>query len=84
MQLHNIIEHIKLNIKLAVLLGLLTLFNPCTASAQAPPPPPNNGHGYDGNQQPGNGGDAPLGSGLALLVAFAGLYACTANHRNER
>ena len=38
--------------------------------AQAPPPPPP-GHGETGNQ---NGGNAPIGSGLFLLLGLGAAY----------
>jgi len=34
----------------------------------SPPPPPPGGHGSNGNQVPGGG--APIGSGVALLIAL--------------
>lgn len=40
--------------------------------SQEPPPPPGGGHGQSGNQTPG--GSAPIGSGVALLVALAAGY----------
>lgn len=85
MKAHNFSRYIKLNISSAALYGLLTLFNPCTVAAQAPPPPPPGyGHGSDGNQKPGEGGDAPLGTGLALLIGFSGIYAFSKYHRKPK
>lgn len=40
--------------------------------SQDPPPPPGGGHGQSGNQTPG--GSAPLGSGIALMLAMATAY----------
>ena len=57
---------------------LLTLFLGwgLLASAQSggtPPPPPNGGHGL-GNNQPANGGSAPIGGGLAILLSLGAAY----------
>ena len=41
--------------------------------AQGPPPPPP-GHGETGNQPP-PGGDAPIGSGMAILLVLGAAYA---------
>ena len=38
--------------------------------SQAPPPPPP-GHGQTGNQ---SGGDAPIGSGLVILMSLGAAY----------
>ena len=35
------------------------------------PPPPPSGHGETGNQ---SGGDAPIGSGLAILIGLGAAY----------
>jgi len=43
-------------------------------SAQGPPPPPPDGHGATGNQPP-TGGNAPIGSGLAILLVMGAAYA---------
>lgn len=40
--------------------------------AQVPPPPPG-GHGEGGNQ-PANGGGAPIGGGLGILLALGAAY----------
>ena len=36
-----------------------------------PPPPPSGGHGQSGNQP---GGDAPIGSGLFILIGLGAAY----------
>lgn len=78
MQPHNITNHIKLNMTSAALFGLLTFFSASGIYAQSPPPPPppppGYGHGSNQNQRPGQGGDAPLGSGLALLIGLTAVY----------
>ena len=40
--------------------------------AQGAPPPPPDGHGGDTNQPAGNG--APIGSGVAILLALGAAY----------
>lgn len=42
------------------------------AFAQVPPPPPS-GHGSGGNQ-PADGGGAPIGSGISILLALGAAY----------
>ena len=49
---------------------ILTIFLCINLQAQAPPPPPPN-HGSTGNQ---NGGNAPIGSGLAILLGLGVAY----------
>ena len=39
--------------------------------SQGPPPPPGGGHGSGGNQ---TGGNAPVGSGLFILLGLAAAY----------
>ncbi len=39
--------------------------------AQVPPPPPNGGHGQSGNQ---NGGSAPIGGGMFILLGLGAAY----------
>ena len=53
-------------------LLVITMLALATTSlfAQAPPPPPP-GHGETGNQ---NGGNAPIGSGLFLLLGLGVAY----------
>lgn len=52
------------------LLILLFTFATATMFSQAPPPPPPN-HGSTGNT---NGGTAPIGSGLVILIGLATAY----------
>lgn len=49
-------------------LALLIIFFTATSFAQEPPPPP--GDPSSGNTNPPVGGGAPVGSGLAILVAL--------------
>ncbi len=57
--------------KIAIILTLfLILTLGYNTMAQVPPPPPPD-HGLDGNQ---NGGTAPIGSGLFVLLGLAGAY----------
>lgn len=54
-------------------LFLLSLsFTTAELAAQVPPPPPG-GHGEGGNQ-PANGGGAPIGGGLGILLALGAAY----------
>jgi hypothetical protein len=39
--------------------------------AQVPPPPPGGGHGGTGNQE---GGGAPIGSGIGILLTLGAAY----------
>lgn len=54
-----------------LLTGMFVIASAAVFS-QEPPPPPGGGHGQSGNQTPG--GAAPIGSGVALLVALATGY----------
>ena len=54
-------------IGLTIVIGLLAF----TTFAQQPPPPPGGGHGQNGNQ---NGGNAPIGSGLFILLSLGVAY----------
>ena len=53
------------------LLTVILLFH-CTIvfAQEPPPPPPGGGHGGGGNQ----GGSAPLGSGIGILLALGAAY----------
>jgi hypothetical protein len=51
-------------------LNGLILFSTCLF-AQAPPPPPGGGHGGTANQE---GGGAPIGSGMGILLALSAGY----------
>ncbi|MBU1370282.1 MAG: hypothetical protein KJ578_12775 [Bacteroidetes bacterium] len=54
-------------------LFLLSIsFGASQLSAQAPPPPPD-GHGGTGNA-PAEGGGAPIGGGLGILLALGAAY----------
>jgi hypothetical protein len=60
-------------------VSMLLLFAALTLSAtpllaQGPPPPPPSGHGATGNQPP-TGGNAPIGSGMVILLAMGAAYA---------
>ena len=55
---------------ITILTFLLIILFSSHLSAQAPPPPPPD-HGETGNQ---NGGNAPIGSGLAILLGLGAAY----------
>ena len=57
----------KISIIITLVLGMALSFN---SFAQAPPPPPP-AHGSTGNQ---NGGNAPIGSGLFILIGLGAAY----------
>jgi hypothetical protein len=56
-----------------LLLFAAMLLSATPLLAQGPPPPPPSGHGATGNQPVG--GNAPIGSGLAILLAMGAAYA---------
>lgn len=68
----NIVQKVKL---LLVLMLLMMLH--CSIYGQSvPPAPPDGGHGATGNQAPGDeGGSAPVGSGVAILIGLGAAYA---------
>lgn len=45
-----------------------------TSITHAQPPRPPSGHGHDNNQPSQNGGGAPIGSGLAILLLLGTAY----------
>jgi len=53
-----------------LLLSITFILFAATGFSQ-PPPPPGGGHGQTGNQQ---GGNAPIGSGLFLLLGLGAAY----------
>lgn len=59
--------------KLVILLSVLLMLGGLNGFSQdPPPPPPPASHGQTTNQQ--SGGSAPLGSGIALLLAMGAAY----------
>ena len=54
-----------------LLMGLL-ITTASLMQAQGPPDPPGLGHGTGGDQPPG--GNAPVGSGLVILLSLAAGY----------
>ena len=59
---------------LPVMLMIAGLMFTAEVKAQGPPPPPPDGHGATSNQPP-TGGNAPIGSGMAILLAMGAAYA---------
>ena len=53
------------------LLVLTISLSSFTLLAQGPPPPPSGGHGGSGNV---NGGNAPIGGGLFVLLGLGAAY----------
>jgi hypothetical protein len=62
-------KYITTSISLFLLLMLLSVVTPTFAASPPPPPPP--GHGTSGNVP---GGGAPVGEGLAFLIALGAAY----------
>ena len=63
--------------KIAKTILILTLFMGWSLLAMAqggPPPPPGGGHGDGGDQPPGTGGSAPIGSGIAILLSLGAAW----------
>ena len=61
------------NISRYLLIPGLVMALSLSLTAQGPPPPPENGHGSFGNQ-PANGGNAPIGSGIAILLSMGAAW----------
>lgn len=61
-------KYMMTSIRLILLLMLLSVVAPTFAVVPPPPPP---GHGQSGNVP---GGGAPVGEGLALLIALGAAY----------
>ena len=55
---------------IATIIILLSFLIPISLTAQAPPPPPPD-HGSTGNQ---NGGNAPVGGGMFILLGLGAAY----------
>jgi hypothetical protein len=55
--------------KTLAIIGLIMIGT--GAFAQVPPPPPGGGHGGTGNQE---GGGAPIGSGIGILLSMGAAY----------
>ncbi|PKP00874.1 MAG: hypothetical protein CVU14_06480 [Bacteroidetes bacterium HGW-Bacteroidetes-9] len=66
------------------MVGLLT-FSATSVNAQAgpPPPPPAGGHGQTTNQLP-EGGTAPIGSGVYLLLGLCLTYGIGRTYLEKR
>lgn len=56
-----------------VLISVFFFLMSLGVMAQMPPHPPSS-HGQTGNQAPGTGGGAPVGSGLVLLIGLSAVY----------
>lgn len=57
-----------------LLMMMAMLWTAQTFAQGTPPPPPSGGHGASGNQPPA-GGNAPIGGGLAIMLALGAAYA---------
>ena len=64
-------HRLKIFFTTAILFAFFAILQPVSADGP-PPPPPGGGHGGGGNQPPGGG--APIGEGLAFLVALGVAY----------
>ncbi len=71
-------NHMKLAVALLCTVLLIFIITP-ELKSQGPPPPPkdeehNIGHGSDHDNPPPDGGSAPLGSGVAILLTMGAGY----------
>ncbi|HLO91191.1 MAG TPA: hypothetical protein VK172_08510 [Lentimicrobium sp.] len=73
-------KRLKLN---AFLLALFFLFT-ILLKAQGPPQPPSGGHGTTTNQTPSQGGSAPIGSGMLLLLGMGTVYTAIKTHKAHK
>ena len=64
----NVLKHAKVTLILTLFIGWGLV-----AMAQGPPPPPGGGHGQTDNQ-PANGGGAPIGGGIAILLSMGAAW----------
>lgn len=60
-------------LKLTLILGFFLGFSFLAMAQSAPPPPPGGGHGQTTNQLP-EGGAAPLGGGMAVLLGLGAAW----------
>jgi hypothetical protein len=70
---HKKIQTMKKIIVTALFLMSLS-FSSTYLLAQGVPPPPPGGHGESTNQGAGEGGGAPVGGGLGILLALGAAY----------
>ncbi len=62
----------KMKKQIVTITLIISLLFPLSLFSQdVPPPPPGGGHGQTGNQQ---GGRAPIGGGLLILLGLGGIY----------
>jgi len=62
----------KIKNTIAILSLIICLIAPLFVISQdVPPPPPQGGHGQTGNQE---GGRAPIGGGVLILIGLGGIY----------
>lgn len=61
--------------KTAMIL-IFSYSSPALFAQDGPPPPPDSGHGATANQPP-EGGNAPLGSGLTMFLVLGLAYGLT-------
>ena len=59
--------------KITLIISLFVGWN-FMVLAQGPPPPPDGAHGQSGNQPAGQGGGAPIGSGIAILLSLGAAW----------
>ncbi len=73
-KIYIVLKNLKRNIAIAAFLVITTLFVSTQLMAQSPPPPNDGDSGAGGTPV---GGTAPIGGGLALLLAFGSAYGGT-------
>ncbi len=64
-------KQIKKNVISLFLVIVLTIISTSSFCQGPPTPPTGSGHGSSGNQ---HGGNAPIGSGLFIMLGMAGFY----------
>ena len=62
----------KLIVQVVLVIGLS--FSSMALLAQGAPPPPPGGHGSSQNEPANEGGGAPIGGGLGILMALGAAY----------
>ena len=77
-KMKQIVHHTKVTLIIALFTGWSL-----AGMAQGPPPPPGGGHGQETNQ-PANGGGAPIGGGIALLLGMGAAWGGRKAYRASR
>jgi len=73
---------IRIKSAMVIMLALLSNGRLEVMAQGAPPPPPSGGHGQTGNLPPA-GGNAPVGSGLLLLLGLGGAWVLKKSNNHD-